>query len=118
MNGTWGLSFPTTTAGQSSQQTLTLTANKALTVQSAASTDGRFTLGDGIPFYCFSLAKGATIPDVPGADSAQLNVATSAGSQSFSVAGTSQLAPPKLSVDHSSLSRSPASWHVATRRRR
>ena len=110
MNGN-GLSFPTTTAGQSSQQTLSLTANKDLTVQSAASTDGRFTLGTTSPTIAASLAKGATIsipvtfsPTGAGAESAQVNVTTSAGSQSFSVSGTSQLAPPKLSVDHSSIS--------------
>ena len=107
-----GLTFGSTTVGQSSSpQTLTVTANKALTVQSVASTSGQFTLGTLSPALPATLTKGGTIsipvtfsPTAVGAQSGQINVTTSAGSQSFSVSGTGQPPPPKLTVDQSSIS--------------
>jgi hypothetical protein len=40
-----GLDFPTTTIGSSSQKTLTLTANKSLTISSLGSSSSQFALG-------------------------------------------------------------------------
>jgi hypothetical protein len=101
-----GASFPTTTVGQSSQQTLTLTANAAVTIQSASSNSSQFALGTATPAIPATLAKGATIsipvtftPSGTGLQGAQVTISTSAGSEAFSVSGTGQTAPPKLASD-------------------
>ncbi len=105
-----GLAFGTTTVGQtSSPQTLTVRANKALTVQSVATT-GPFSTGTPSQSLPTTLAKGATIsvpvtysPSAAGSQSGHVTVTTSAGAQSFSMSGTGQLPPPKLTVDQSTL---------------
>jgi outer membrane protein assembly factor BamB len=105
-----GLSFGPTTVGQPRRQTLTLTAREALTVQSVASTSGRFTVGGSSPGLPATLAKGASVaipvtfsPTAAGTTTGLLSVSTTAGAQALPVSGTGQL-PPQLSVDERSIS--------------
>jgi hypothetical protein len=55
------LSFPTTTIGSTSQQTLTLTANEALTLSTVTSSSGQFKIGTATPPLPATLGAGQTI---------------------------------------------------------
>lgn len=107
-----GLTFGTTLIGQSSDpQTMTLTANKDLTLQNVTSSAPEFTVGTISPAVNTSVASGSTIsipvtytPSAAGSQGGQITVTTSAGSQSFPVSGTGQIPPPKLTVDTSAVS--------------
>jgi len=55
------LSFPTTTIGSTSQQTLTLTANEALTLSTLTSSSGQFKIGTATPPLPATLGAGQTI---------------------------------------------------------
>ncbi len=106
-----GLQFPTTTIGQQSTKTLTLTANGPVTVNSFSSTSGQFTVGSSTPGLPAILHQGDTIsvpvtftPTATGLAGGQIDVSTSAGSESFSLSGTGQQAPPKLTASEPVLS--------------
>jgi hypothetical protein len=92
-----GISFPQTTIGTSSQQTLTLTANRSLTVSGMVSSSGQFKLGNSTPSLPATLAAGQVInvpvtfsPTQTGVVGGQVDVATDAGTVSFSLSGTGQ----------------------------
>jgi hypothetical protein len=106
-----GPSFPATVIGQSSQKTMTLTANGPLTINSITSSSSQFTIGTASPAVPATLAKGATIsvpvtftPTGSGLQGGQITISTSVGSQTFSESGTGQTAPPLLTADKKLLS--------------
>jgi HYDIN/CFA65/VesB family protein/putative pyrroloquinoline-quinone-binding quinoprotein len=101
----FALSFPRTTIGSSSQQTLTLTANQSLTVSSLTSTSTQFALGAPSHALPAALSAGQTIsvpvtfsPTQTGVIGGQVNVSTDAGNFSFPLSGTGQSQPPQLAV--------------------
>lgn len=96
-----GLSFERTTIGSSTPptQTLTLTANRDLTVTSLESSSEQFTLGTPSRALPAALTTGQTIavpvtfsPTQTGPVGGQVNVGTDAGDVSFALAGTGQSA--------------------------
>ena len=96
-------SFPTTTIGQSSQKTITLTANTSLTVTKVTSSNapvhGRHhDAGDSRRRRRRSDAAGAghVQTDRSGLQAATLTVETSAGTLTFSLQGTGQPAEAKI----------------------
>ncbi|HEY7952690.1 MAG TPA: choice-of-anchor D domain-containing protein [Solirubrobacteraceae bacterium] len=98
--------FPTTTLGESSEKTLTLTANEALTLASLESSSSQFTLGTpSIPLPA-ALAPGQTIqipitfaPTATGPLAATLTAKTSSGkTATFALSGNAQAASAKLEV--------------------
>lgn len=98
-----GLSFPRTTIGASNQMTLTLTADRDLTLTSLGSSSGQFTLGNASPSLPATLATGQTIsvpvtfsPTQTGLIGGQLNASTDAGDVSFALSGTGQSASAEL----------------------
>lgn len=101
-----GLSFPTTTIGSSSpQQTLTLTANRNLTLSSLGSSSSQFTLGTPSQALPATLTTGQTIsvpvtfsPTQTGLVGGQVNADTDAGNVSFSLSGTGQATSAQLAV--------------------
>ncbi len=100
-----GLTFPATTIGNSSQKTLTLTANKNLTISSLGSSSTQFTLGTPSRTLPATLAAGQTIsvpvtftPTQTGVIGGQINASTDAGNESFPVSGTGQVAAAQLAV--------------------
>lgn len=99
------LTFPRTTIGTSSQQTLTLTANQNLTLSSLSSSSSQFTLGTPSSALPASLSAGQTIsvpvtftPTQTGVIGGQVNVSTDAGNVSFPVSGTGQSVPAQLAA--------------------
>ena len=100
-----GLDFPTTTIGSSSQKTLTLTANKSLTISSLGSSSSQFALGTPSRTLPATLAAGQTIsvpitfsPTQTGVIGGQVNVNNDAGNVSFALSGTGQTAAGQLAV--------------------
>jgi iron transport multicopper oxidase len=98
--------FPTTTLGESSEKTLTLTATEALTLSSLESSSPEFTVGaPSIPLPA-TLSTGQTIqvpvtfsPTSTGLLAATLTAKTSTGKMaSFALSGTGQAASAKLEV--------------------
>jgi Abnormal spindle-like microcephaly-assoc'd, ASPM-SPD-2-Hydin/PQQ-like domain len=99
-----GLAFPATTVGKSSEKTLTLTANEALTVTSLTLESTQFTLGLSSPALPAVLAKGQKIsvpvkfaPTEAGLLGATVTATTGAGADAeFSLSGTGQYEAAKL----------------------
>jgi hypothetical protein len=91
-------SFPTTTVGKSSQQSVTLTATEPLTVSSLSSNSSQFTVGASTPGLPATLTTGQTIsvpitfePTSTGPLAATLTASTSAGkTATFSLSGSGQ----------------------------
>jgi iron transport multicopper oxidase len=107
-------SFPTTTVGQSSEKTLTLTATEPLTLSSLASSSAQFTLGTPSSPLPATLTTGQTIevpitfsPSDTGPIAATLTATTSTSkTAAFGLAGIGQAedaqleaAPPLLTFD-------------------
>jgi Abnormal spindle-like microcephaly-assoc'd, ASPM-SPD-2-Hydin/PQQ-like domain len=96
--------FPTTTVGSSSERTLTLTANTALTLSSLKSSSSQFQLGTPSSSLPAQLAAGETIqipitfsPTSTGPLAATLTANTSEGdAATFSLSGAGQAASGKL----------------------
>ncbi len=104
-------SFPTTTIGSSSERTVTLTANTALTVEKISSTNAQFKPGASSPALPAARGAGQTIavpvtfaPSGSGLQAATLSVQTSAGTLSFSMQGSGQTAGPNLEASPAVLS--------------
>jgi iron transport multicopper oxidase len=102
-----GLSFPRTTKGSSSApQTLTITANRSLTVNSLTSSDpSEFVLGTPSPSTPATLTTGEQItvpvtfkPGQTGTIGGQVTASTNAGDVPFSLQGTGQVNGPSLAA--------------------
>jgi hypothetical protein len=96
-------SFPTTTLGHSSEQTVTLTANEPLTVTALTSSSSQFVLGTPTPALPVTLEAGQHIvvpvtftPLKAQLVAASLTAETSIGSSSFALTGTGQAAEAEL----------------------
>jgi hypothetical protein len=98
--------FPTTTVGEFSERTLTLTATEALTLSSLESSSAQFTLGTPSTPLPATLATGQTIqipivftPTANGPAGATLTATTSTGkTATFALSGIGQAASAKLEV--------------------
>ena len=98
--------FPTTTVGESSERTVTLTATEALTLSSLQSSSSQFTPGTPSTPLPATLAAGQTIqipitftPNGSGPDAATLTATTSGGkTATFALSGIGQAAGAKLEV--------------------
>jgi hypothetical protein len=96
-------SFPTTTIGNSSQATLTLTANSTLTLNALSSSSSQFVVGTpSIPLPAH-LTAGQTIqvpltftPTQTGLVGGTLSAETTAGNTSFAMSGNGQTATALL----------------------
>ncbi|HEV2974467.1 MAG TPA: choice-of-anchor D domain-containing protein [Solirubrobacteraceae bacterium] len=95
--------FPTTTLGNSNQQTLTLTASSALTLTKLTSSSSQFAIGTPSIALPAQLVAGQTIqvpltfaPTESGLVGGTLTAETSAGNVSFAMSGTGQTAAAKL----------------------
>ena len=107
-----GLSFPRTTDGSSSgPQTMTLTANKDLTISSLQTSNPQFSLGTSTPSLPATLTAGQKIsvpvtfsPTDTGLIAGQLTAGTDAGDVSFSLSGTGQAAAGLLQANPAFLS--------------
>ncbi len=96
--------FPTTTIGESSERTLTLTATEPLTLSKLASSSSQFTLGTPSPALPATLTTGETIrvpitfsPTGSGPIGATLTATTSTGATaSFGLSGAGRTAGAKL----------------------
>jgi hypothetical protein len=96
--------FPATTDGTTAQQTVTITANEALSVTSLSSSSSQFVLGEPSPALPATLASGETLelpvtfaPTDTGPLGATLTASTSSGkTATFSLSGTGQAAGPRL----------------------
>ncbi|HET6870078.1 MAG TPA: choice-of-anchor D domain-containing protein [Solirubrobacteraceae bacterium] len=102
-----GLSFPRTTIGSTSgPQTLTITANRAVTINSLTSSDAsEFRLGTPSQPLPATLSTGEQItvpvtffPSHAGGIGGQVTASTNAGDVSFSLSGTGQVNGPKLAA--------------------
>jgi iron transport multicopper oxidase len=98
-----GLSFPRTTIGASDQMTLTLMANRDLTLSSLGSSSNQFTLGTPSRSLPVTLGTGQMIsvpvtfsPTQTGLVGGQVNAETDAGEVSFALSGTGQNAAAEL----------------------
>ena len=99
-----GTVFPTTIIGESSEQTVTLTANEALTISTLKSSASQFTLGPSSPALPAELKEHQKIqvpitftPTTAGPSGATLTAKTSSGkTASFELSGTGQAQGPKL----------------------
>jgi Protein of unknown function (DUF1573)/PQQ-like domain len=98
-----GLSFPRTTIGASKQLTMTLTADRDLTLSSLGSSSGQFSLGTPSRPLPATLMTGQTIsvpvtfaPTQAGLLGGQVNAQTDAGDVSFALSGTGQNASGEL----------------------
>lgn len=106
-----GLSFPTTTEGSSSvPQTLTLTANKPLTITALDPSNPEFSRDPSLSVPV-TLSAGQRlsvpvtfIPTQTGLIAGQLKVTTDAGNFSFPLSGTGQASSGLLQVNHAFLS--------------
>jgi hypothetical protein len=100
------LSFPRTTIGSSSgPETMTLTANRTLTISTLRSSSSQFSVGTPSPGLPATLSAGQTIsvpvtftPTQTGLVAGQLTAGTDAGDVSFSLSGTGQPGPGQLAV--------------------
>ncbi|HEY7829518.1 MAG TPA: choice-of-anchor D domain-containing protein [Solirubrobacteraceae bacterium] len=100
------LSFATTTLGNTSVKTLTLTATESLTLSSLASSSSQFTLGTASPALPATLTPGQTIslpvtfkPTQTGVVGGVLTATTSTGKTvTFALSGTAQAASAQLEV--------------------
>ena len=98
--------FPTTTVGDSSQETLTLTANEPLTLSSLASSSSQFTLGTPSRALPAALSTGQTIeipitfsPTSTDLLAATLTATTSTGKKlTFALSGTGRSQFARLEV--------------------
>jgi Abnormal spindle-like microcephaly-assoc'd, ASPM-SPD-2-Hydin/Protein of unknown function (DUF1573)/PQQ-like domain len=98
--------FPTTTVGQSSQQSVTLTATEPLTLSSLTSSSSAFLLGSPSDRLPATLATGQTIevpitfrPNATGPLAATLTATTSTGKKAtFALSGTGQAQAAQLEV--------------------
>jgi hypothetical protein len=98
--------FPTTTIGESSQESLTLTATEPLTLSSLQSSSSQFALGSPSAALPATLSTGQTIeipitfaPSTTGPLAATLMAMTSAGKEAkFALAGTGQGSAGQLEV--------------------
>ncbi len=104
-------SFGTTTLGQSSEKTVTLTANSSLTVNSVSTGSAQFVLGTPKPALPAAVGAGQTLqvpvtfkPTASGLQAATLTVETSAGTNTFSLQGTGQPAEAKVEASPALLS--------------
>ncbi len=95
--------FPTTTLGNTSQQTLTLTASRTLTLTKLTSSSSQFAVGTPSIALPAQLVAGQTIqvpltfaPTESGLVGGTLTAETSVGSVSFAMSGTGQTAAAKL----------------------
>lgn len=96
--------FPTTTVGKSSKQTVTLTANEPLTINTLASSSSQFTVGASSPSLPATLAAHEEIevpitfsPQASGPIGATLTATTSTGrTATFGLSGTGRAEGPKL----------------------
>ena len=98
-----GLSFPRTTIGSSDQLTMTLTADRDLTLSSLGSSSGQFSLGTPSLPLPATLMTGQRIsvpvtfaPTQTGLLGGQVNAQTDAGDVSFALSGTGQNASAEL----------------------
>jgi PQQ-like domain/Abnormal spindle-like microcephaly-assoc'd, ASPM-SPD-2-Hydin len=103
--------FPTTTLGQSSEKTLTLTATKALTVNKLTSSNSQFIVGTTSPPLPATLSAGQTIqvpltfkPTQTGLVGGTLSAETTQGEAAFSMSGTGQASGAQLSVSPKNIS--------------
>ncbi len=107
-----GLSFPRTTIGSTDQQTLTLTANRVVTINSLTSSDpSQFSLGTPSQSLPATLSTGEQIsvpvtfrPNHPGQIGGQVTASTNAGDVSFSLSGSGQVNGPSLAASTAVLS--------------
>ncbi len=98
--------FPTTTVGEASTQTVTLTANKALTITGLSSSSTEFALGSPSTALPATLGAGQTIqvpvtfaPGSTGALAATLTATMSGGAKAtFALSGEGQAAAARLEV--------------------
>lgn len=99
------LSFGRTTIGTSPapQKTMTLTANRDLTITSLTSSNDQFTPGTASPPLPATLSAGQSItvpvtfsPNRTGPVAGQLTAGTDQGNEAFSLAGTGQAGPGQL----------------------
>ncbi|MGA2454106.1 MAG: choice-of-anchor D domain-containing protein [Solirubrobacteraceae bacterium] len=96
--------FPTTTDGDSSEKTVTLTATEPLTLSSLSSSSTQFEPGTPSPALPATLATGQTVqvpitfsPTASGPIGATLTATTSTGTKvPFGLSGVGQAAGPKL----------------------
>lgn len=106
------LSFPTTTIGNASELTLTLTANQDVTVQSVSSSSSQFEPGTPSQKLPAALSPGDTLsvpvtfaPSDYGTIGGEINVTLSDGATvPFSLTGTGQTATGLLTVNQSLVS--------------
>ncbi len=96
-------SFPTTTIGQSATKTVTLTANRSLTVTKVTASNGQFAIGTTTPSIPAAVGAGQTLqvpvtfkPTGSGLQAATLSVETSEGTLTYSLQGTGQTAEAKI----------------------
>jgi iron transport multicopper oxidase len=100
------LAFGTTTLGNTSQKTLTLTANEAITLSSLTSSSSQFTLGTSSPALPAALVAGQSIsvpvtfkPTQTGIIGGMVTATTSTGKKTtFALSGTGQAASAQLAV--------------------
>jgi hypothetical protein len=100
------LTFPTTTVGSTSQQTLTLTANEAITLSSLTSSSSQFTLGAVSQTLPATLAEGQKIsvpvtfaPTQTGTIGASVTATTGTGeTEAFALSGSGQAVNAQLEV--------------------
>jgi hypothetical protein len=95
--------FPTTTDGQSSEKTVTLTATEPLTLSKLTSSSSQFKVGTPSPSLPATLATGETVhvpitfsPTGDGPIGATLTATTSAGTVPFGLSGEGLAGGPKL----------------------
>ncbi len=97
------VSFPTTTQGSSRTQTVSVTAQQAVTVTAAGINNPQFTLGSPTPALPVQLSAGQSLsipvtfsPTTNGQILATLSVTTSAGPVPIQVSGQGETLAPKL----------------------
>ena len=96
--------FPTTTVGDSSEQTLTLTANSEVTIDRVESSESQFEAGTPAPTLPARLEPGQQLavpitfrPTATGPQAATLRVLTAGGQTlPFSLSGTGRFSGPQL----------------------
>ena len=96
-------SYPTTTLGQGSEKTITLTANSAVTVNGVSTGNSQFIVGTTKPALPAGIGAGQTLqvpvtfkPTKAGLQATTLTAETSAGTFTFSLQGTGQPAEAKV----------------------
>ena len=96
-------SYPTTTLGQGTEKTITLTANNAVTVNAVSTGNSQFIVGTTKPALPAAVGSGQTLqvpvtfkPTKAGLQATTLTAETSAGTFTFSLQGTGQPAEAKI----------------------